>query len=187
MAFDYEANTEVDVLSVADAIRSSHRLAPLTDEQKFRRQIEIEAWREEQAWASERREAERERLDAEQEAIARHEAAIEQAEANRKARLERQEQISRQVRERELADLRFQSTQHRAWQNNVENAARNAVAVRQRQALIADIESHFNPPPPPPEPITEVVVVSEEEAGSPHLGDRDFNAKLWMQKPRRWW
>jgi hypothetical protein len=37
-SFDYEAETDADadaVLSVADAIRSVHRLAPLTDEQKL--------------------------------------------------------------------------------------------------------------------------------------------------------
>ena len=36
---------------------------------------------------------------------------------------------------------------------------------------------------PPPEPVTEIVYVSEVEAGSPHLGDRDF-IKAWMKEPR---
>ena len=29
--------------------------------------------------------------------------------------------------------------------------------------------------------MTEIVYVSEDEAGSPHLGDRDFNVKAWMK------
>jgi hypothetical protein len=185
MSFNYEADTDADaVLSVADAIRSACRLAPLTDEQKIWRRVEIEAWREQQAWASEERRIERERQQAEQEAADRHEAAIALSEANRKARLERQERINRETHQRELADLRLQSTRHQAWQRDVDNAARRAVAIRQQQALLADVESHFNPPPPPPEP--EVIYVEAAE-GSDQLGTSDFNPKLWMQKPRPWW
>jgi hypothetical protein len=45
----------------------------------------------------------------------------------------------------------------------------NDVAIRQRQVLLADIESHFNPSPPPEPTITDVVVV-EEDQGPPKLG-----------------
>jgi hypothetical protein len=59
----------------------------------------------------------------------------------------------------------------------------DSIATRQRQALLADVERHFNPPPPAPEP--EVVYVEAVE-GSDQLGTSDFNPKLWMQKPRSW-
>src|SRR6516225_6188372 len=91
MAFDYDADTEADVSSVADSIRVSHCLPPPTEEQKAYRRAEIEAWREEQRWQSERRRAERERQQQEREGIARQEAAVALAEANRKRRLEQQE------------------------------------------------------------------------------------------------
>jgi hypothetical protein len=160
-------------------------LKPLSDEER----LERESWREQQAWLAEQRDMEYRQRQAERaaevDAIARHEAALAQAEENRLARLARQQRITAEVRERELADLRFQLTRHQAWQRDVDNAARRAVAVRQQQALLADVESHFISPPPPPEP-EHIVYVSEDE-GSPDLGDRDFNVKVWMQKPRPWW
>ena len=65
----------------------------------------------------------------------------------------------------------------------VHAGARGAtIAAQQRQALLADLERHFNPPPPP-EP--EVVYVEAVE-GLDQLGTSDFNPKLWMQKPRSW-
>jgi hypothetical protein len=155
-------------------------LEPLSDDERIERQN----WREEQNFLAQERRLERERQQDEADAVARHEAALEQQEANRKRTLERQEQISRQVRDREIADLRLQTAQQRGWMINAENSARNAVAVRQRQVLIADIESHFNPPPPPPEP--EVIYVEGVE-GSDQLGTSDFNPTLWMQKSRSWW
>jgi hypothetical protein len=79
---------------------------------------------------------------------------------------------------------RLQSARQQAWQRDVDAAARNAVAIRQRQALLADVERHFNPPPPSPEP---TVVYVEAAEGSDQLGTSDFNPKLWMQKPRSWW
>ena len=186
MAFDFDSPSVPDtaVADVVADITSHGQLPPLSDEERHER------WLNNQLYLAECREREEQRAfeyrqqQAEAESIARHEAALEQAEANRKARLERQEQIARQVREREIAELRFQSAQQRAWQSNVEAAARNAVAVRQQQALLADVERHFSPPPPPPEP--EVVYVEAVE-GSDQLGTSDFNPKLWMQKPRSWW
>jgi len=167
MAFDYEAETEIDVLSVADAIRSDYRLAPLTDEQKVQRRIEIEAWREEQAFLAEERCIERECQQAEAEAAARHEQALALAEQNRKARLERQEAISRQTREREITDLRLQSIRHQAWQRDVEIAARNAIAYRQRETLMSELDALVSPPPPQPSPEPEVINVEQpaEETG----------------------
>jgi cell wall assembly regulator SMI1 len=158
-------------------------LAPLTDEQKQQRRIEIEAWREEQAWAAEQRRSEREQLAAEAEAIARHEADLERAETNRRMRLERQAQIEKATNQRELADLRFQSARHQAWQRDVERAARTALVQRQRNALLTELDQMANPPP---ENLTEIVYVEAAE-GSDQLGTSDFNPKLWMQKPRSWW
>ena len=100
------------------------------------------------------------RIDAESEAAARHEAQLEQAERNRVARLARQ--IDRDVQRSELADLRFQSAQHQGWQRNVDNAARKAIAYRQRETLMSELDALVSPPPPP-EPT--VVYVEAAEGG----------------------
>jgi Asp-tRNA(Asn)/Glu-tRNA(Gln) amidotransferase A subunit family amidase len=182
--FDYEANTEVDVSSVADAIRSSHRLAPLTDQQKLQRRIQQEIHREEQAWKAEQRRAERERRKQEAEATARYEAAVALSEQNRKRRLEREAEISRQVRDREIRDLRFQSEQQQAWQNNVTSSFRQTLANRQVQATFAEIDSIINPPAPAPAPEPEQTVVAADDGlGSPNIGDEDFNPRYWLRKP----
>jgi hypothetical protein len=49
---------------------------------------------------------------------------------------------------------------------------------------MGELERMLTPSAPPPEPenMSEIVYVSEDEAGSPHLGDRDFNVKAWMKK-----
>jgi hypothetical protein len=120
-------------------------------------------------------------------AIARHEAALAQAEENRLARLARQQRITAEVREREIADLRLQSTRHQAWQRNVDAAARNAIAYKQRQTLLGELEKMLSPPAPPPPPEAEQIVYVSEDEGSPDLGDRDFNVKAWMKKSRPWW
>ena len=104
---------------------------------------------------------ERERQEAEAELIARQEASAALAESNRKARLEREERISREVRDREIRDLRYQSARQQAWQDDVQRAVRKTIADRQRQAVLADLHNHFSPPPepPPPPPGPEVVYV----------------------------
>jgi len=183
--FDYSADTSTDaVASVADSIRSTHRLAPLTEEQKLQRRVEMEAFREEQAWQAEERKAERDRLEAQRAEAERAEAAIALAKANKKRRLELQERERERQRGRQITELHFRARQSELWQSNVDAAARHAVAVRQQQALLADVERHLTPPAPPPEP--EVIYVEAVE-GSDQLGTSDFNPKLWMQKPRSWW
>jgi len=131
----------------------------------------------------EERRAEYEHQRAEAEAIARSEAAIALAENNRRARIERQERINREVSEREIADLRFQVRQNQVWQSGVQRAVRNTIADQQRQTLMGELEKMLSPPAPPPEPenLTEIVYVSEDEQGSPHLGHRDFNPRLWTK------
>jgi primosomal protein N' len=91
--------------------------------------------------------------------------------------------LARQVRQREIANLHFQVSQQRAWQRNVDRAANAAVRQQQTQKIMADLEQYFNPRAPEPEP--EIVYVEADE-GSDELGTRDFNPKLWMQKPRSW-
>jgi hypothetical protein len=181
--FDYSATSAPDdvVRSVA-AEMTGGGLKPLTDDERIERKI----WREEQAWLAEQRDMDRRQRQAEQaaeaEAMARHEAALEQAERNRVTRLEHQAQIALDANRRELADLRFQSAQHQAWQRNVDNAARNAIAYRQRETLMSELDALVTPPPPP-EP---TVVYVEAAEGSDQLGTPDFNPKLWMQKSRPW-
>jgi hypothetical protein len=182
--FDYRAETEADVvLSVADSIRSANRLAPVTDEQKLQRRIEIEAWNEQQAFLAEERRFEYEQRQAEIEAVARHEAALEQQEANRKARLALQERQRERDRDQQLVGLQIRAKQQEVWQSSVENAARIGLGQRARTTLLGELEKMLTPPAPPSESnnVTEIVYVSEDEAGSPHLGDRDFNPKLWTK------
>src|SRR5262249_31659732 len=105
----------------------------------------------------------------------------------KKPRADSDGRLHQQVQARELADLRLQSTRHQAWQRNVDAAANNAIAVRQRLTLLGELEKMLAPPASPPEPEREIVYVSEDEMGSPNLGDPDFNVKAWMKKPRRWW
>jgi hypothetical protein len=185
MAFDFDSPSVPDtaVADVVADITSHGQLPPLSDEERHERWLNNQLYLAECREREEQRASEYRQQQAEAESIARQEAALEQAEANRKARLERQEQISRQVRDRELADLRFQSTQQRAWQSNVEHAARVGLVQRQRRTLMDELDAMINPPQPQPEP---TVYVGADE-GSPDLGDPDFNVKAWMQKPRPWW
>src|SRR5262249_54905120 len=112
------------------------------------------------------------------------EATIAAEQERNKARRERQEQIATATRERELRDLRLKVTQQGWWQRNVDHAARNAVAIQQRQALVADLERMINPLPPPPAEPEETYI--EQSDGSPHLGP-DYNPKLAGQGVLRWW
>ena len=116
--------------------------------------------------------------------MAENERAIATAEANRKARQERAAEIERKSRELELRDLRRKVTQQGWWQEHVDRAANNAMAIRSQNAAIASLEAMINPPAPPPEP---TVIYVEAAEGSDQLGTSDFNPKLWMQKPRSWW
>jgi hypothetical protein len=92
-------------------------------------------------------------------------------------------------REQQVTELYFKARQAEIFQSNVEAAARNALAYRARQTLMNELETLINSPPLPSEPevLTENVYVSEDEAGSPHLGDRDFSVDAFMKKPRSWW
>jgi hypothetical protein len=181
MKFNYEENTEVDVASVADSIRSSCRLKPLTDQLKLRRQLEQEIWREEQAFLAEQRRAERERRQQEAEAIARHEAATALAERNRQLRLEQEKRNQERQREQTLVGLQIRATQQEVWANNVETAARAGLMQRQRQALMNELDAMIAPAPTP-EP-EQTVAVADDGLGSPNIADEDFNPRYWLRKP----
>jgi hypothetical protein len=130
-------------------------------------------------------------------ANARREAAIAAAQAGEKTRQESSKQNARMVRDREVANLHLKAAQQEAWQRNVDIAAHNALVRQQRQArvqllgeVIAGLEQMVAPrsPPEPAEP--EVIYLKEylkeDEWGSPHLADRNFNLK-WWPKPRSQW
>jgi len=185
---DAAETPDAAVAAVADAIRAVHTIQPPSEEERAQRELDNQLWREEQRWRAEQRRLERERKQAEVAEQARREAAIAAEAARRKAQADARERYTREAREREIADLRLRTRRQEAWQRNVEIAARNAMAYQARQTLMNEIEALVCPPAPPPQPenTTEIVYLSEDEAGSPHLGDRDFNPKAWMKKPRPW-
>jgi hypothetical protein len=45
-----------------------------------------------------------------------------------------------------------------------------------------ELDRHFNPAPPAPEPDVDVIYLPEDEIGSPHLGTRNFNVKLFSSR-----
>jgi hypothetical protein len=161
--FDYDSPAVPDttVADVVAAIRSDGKLPSLSDEERGLRRLERELYRLECDQRREQRRVERERREQEAEALTRAVEAAEIAEANRKRRIERDAEISRQTRDREIRDLRFQAAQHRAWQNNVQTATRNAIAAHHQQALLADVERFLTPPAPAPEP--EVIIEQPTE------------------------
>jgi len=112
---------------------------------------------------------------------ARAELAAENAEANRKARLERQEQIARQTRDIEFASIRSQLARQQNWQNNVQAAARNAVAYQQRATLLGELEKALTPPVPPLEPDA-IEVIERDPLGSPNFFDDDYNVNYYADK-----
>jgi hypothetical protein len=185
MAFDYEADTEADVSSVVDAIRSNYRLAPLTDEQKAQRRTKTNAWRKQQAFMAELRKAEREWVEAEQAAEARAKAAAELAEHNRKVRLEQQKRDQETRRDQQLVGLQVRARQAEVWQSNVETAVRSNLMQRQRQSILTDLHNHFHPPPPP-EPESEPEP-EPESPPEPKIGDPDFFEKWRARSPLRSW
>lgn len=162
MAFNYEADTDPDaVISVADDIRGSTALEPLSEEERALRALEQEFRVEEN-----RRWHEQRRLEYQQERAAKAEAAqreeaIAVAREREKANRETRERLAAQARNREIAALRLRATHQEAWQRNVDRAAANAVQQQRTLSLMGELDQMFSPPPPEPEP--EIVYVEDSD------------------------
>ena len=138
--------------------------------------------------AEHRARVEQERIAAEQhriarererEAVAQREATIAARAERDKAQRERAHEIDRQVTQRSLSDLRFQSAQQTGWQQNITRAMQNQAAYQARQILLSELEAMISPPRPP-EP-TVVVVEADQQ-------DEFCGVKITRPNPRRsWW
>jgi hypothetical protein len=155
-------------------------LKPLTDleaaeRDEWRRDYQARIEQERMAAEQYRLEKERER-----EAAAQREAAIAAKAERERAQRERAQEIDRQVRRRDMLDLRMAAARQDTFQRNVESAHRNALAYQQRQAILSNLEAMINPPEPPPERV--VVVEADPEA------DEFCGVKVTRPNPRRsWW
>jgi hypothetical protein len=187
VSFDYDQPDvpEVVAAAVVAEIKSHGTPPPPTPEEQEERWLASQAWREQCRQRDEQR-----RLEYEQEEAARAEqekaewlAEHRKAEAARQR--ERQEQFTRELHQRELRDMRFQLTQAKSRQRNVENATNQAVRQQYRQTLLGELDAMINPPQPEPEPEPQIIVVSDE--GSPELGSPDFDVGAFNKKSRRWW
>jgi hypothetical protein len=148
------ANTvpaEVVAPVVADIVGQG-KLPELSDEEREQRWLANQAWLEQCRQRDEEQHEAYRRKQAEAAAVRKHEAEMAPRAASRKALRERQQEIERQTRARELRDLRLKVSQQEWWQKSVDAAARNAVAQRQRQTLMDELEPMLGPPEPPPEP-----------------------------------
>jgi hypothetical protein len=88
-------------------LTSYGKLPPLSDEEREQRRLEKELYRWERQQREEQRAFEHRRKQAEQAAEANRQAAIVAAQERQKAQRERTERIDREVRQREMADLRL--------------------------------------------------------------------------------
>jgi primosomal protein N' len=183
-----DIDTPVDaetIARVASEIKASGLPKPLSEDERIAFQIDWEIRQEQARQRDEQQRVENARRRAEAAEVARLETDVANAQAREKARLELRERADRQAREREIADLRIKAMAAQGWMTNVERAVQNAEVQRQRQALIDDLERSINPPPPAPELEPKVVVISENDFGSSHLGDSDFNPEL-LKRPGAW-
>jgi hypothetical protein len=182
--FNYDADdTPDEVVRGVAADIGGRGLRPLTPDEIAER----EEWRREYLarQEQERLAAEEYRLaqEREREAVAQREAAIASQRAGEKARAERQQQFDRELRRRDMLDLRMAAARADTFQRNVENAHRNALAYQHRQTLLNELEQMISPPAVP-EPTA--VVVESDEPGS-HFGERGFNPDAWMRRRYPWW
>jgi hypothetical protein len=177
MAFDYEAaDTDDETVRAVASEMAGGGLAPLTEQQIAERQ----------EWLAEHRSRqEQERIAAEQHRLAqereREAAAQRAAKAEReKAQRERAHEIDRQVTQRSLSDLRFQSAQQTGWQRDITRAMQNQAAYQARHTLLNQLESMLTPPAEP-EPTVVVVEADQED-------DTFCGVKVTRPNPRRsWW
>ena len=87
--------------------------------------------------------------------------ALVAAQAREKANRELRERYAQEGRDREIAALRLQATQHQAWQRNVDRAANVAAHQQRTRMLMGELDKMLSPPPPEPE--REIVYVEAEE------------------------
>jgi colicin import membrane protein len=155
---------EPDVLAVADSIRSHYELPPESVEERERRWLELQIWKEEQ------RQLELERSLAYQaEQAEREAAAIAQQEARRRSEYERQrqEQAARQ-REQQQRDAnrqRSDASLYSALTKQIEQAERRqlqrAAFGARRQSLSDALQRACDVKNPPPAPEPQVIVVEQ--------------------------
>jgi hypothetical protein len=180
-SFNYDAaDTPDEIVRGVAAAMSDSALKPLTDLEIAER----DEWRRDflARQEQERADAERHRLERErqQAEVARREAAIAAQAEREKAQAARTKQIDRELRRRDMFDLRMAAARQDAFQRNVENAQRNAVRQQNISRILDDINTMANPPPLPKP--TVVVVEADPEA------DEFCGVKVTRPNPRRsWW
>jgi hypothetical protein len=181
MAFDFDADdTSHEIVRGVANEMAGGGLKPLSEEEIALREIEREVRLEEtrqreEQWRLEHQQQEAAKLEA-----AQRQAAVAAKAERDKAQRERSGQIDRELRRREMLDLRMAAARQDSFQRNVENAHRNAVAYQQRQTILSELEAMINPPEPPPERI--VVVEADQE------DDTFCGVKITRPNLRRsWW
>ena len=130
MTFDCGA-PNVPGSAVADVVSeiNSHGKPPLlSDEERYQRRLDNQLYLAKCRERDEQRRREYQQDQAAREEAAQREAAIAAAEAHRRSRQDRHAQIEREFWERELRSLRLEMTKAQWWQQNVDAAARNAIA-----------------------------------------------------------
>ena len=175
------------VAAVADAIRATHAIRPLSEEERAQRELDNQLWREEQRWHVEQRRLERERAQAEAAEAARREKAERQRKADEALRQkQRTESIQREAENRLNQRLR---SNDRKWVQ-LEQSVALARRQQMRQMLfqntwndLDELQRRLNPPPPAPGP--EIIYV-EPDRGTGRLGYADFSPEL-MKQPVSWW
>ena len=176
MAFDYDQPNvpESAIADVVADIQSSGKLPELSPEEREQRWQEKQRYLAECAAREEQQRQESRRKQAEAAAEAQRLADAERREWHQNYIKESKARLARQNQEWEMANLKSQVAQSRAWQQNVEAAHANAIRQQVRNALLCELHELVNPPQPTPEP--EPVVVEREEDPT----------KLGYPKPHRW-
>jgi hypothetical protein len=174
--FDYD-QPDVPVSAIADVvaeIKSSGKLPELSPEEKEQRWQEKQRYLAECAAREEQQREESRRKRTAAEAVAERQAEIERREWHKNYIAETKARLARQNQEWEMANLKSQVAQSRAWQQNVETAHANAIRQQVRNTLLCELHELVSPPQSAPEP--EPVVVEREEDPT----------KLSYPKPHRW-
>jgi hypothetical protein len=143
--FNYDADdTPDDVVRSVAASMSDTALKPLTDVEIAER----EEWRREHLvrMEEERRQSEQHRLEREREreAVAQREAAAAAQLARERARAERQHQFDRELRRRDMLDLRMAAARQDAFAKKVEDSHIQAARQQYTASLMAELDRAIN-------------------------------------------